>query len=250
MRKPTRVPSIPAPPGFYGCTGCRQVKPLSEFSARKKGPGGHECRCKPCRLADRDVYQADDTKAQQSLEARFWAKVDKRGPDDCWLWTAATTHGHGILWTGGKPYQKLAHVVALQLAGVEVPEGMVVDHMCRVRLCMNARHLRVVTPAINATENNDSPFSINSRRVTCLRGHSLVDDANIARRACVGPKGTVMLTRTCLTCWPSYWMWAVVKRDPPAKARTKEWRGPQTIEKHGPAVKARWLARRAAQIAA
>ena len=40
--------------------------------------------------------------AGRSLAERFWEKVDVRGPDDCWLWTAAMSGDYGTIGSGSK----------------------------------------------------------------------------------------------------------------------------------------------------
>lgn len=86
----------------------------------------------------------------RSSEERFWAKVDKAGPDDCWLWTGGkggtAKHVYGIfrLSAGGKTY--CAHRFAYELTHGEIPDGMEVDHRhtCS-KLCVNPAHLRLAT---------------------------------------------------------------------------------------------------------
>lgn len=71
-------------------------------------------------------------------------RVEDRGHDTpCWIWTGATTvageRGYGY-------YRKrAAHRVFFEEARGPVPEGMQLDHLCRVRLCVNPDHLEVVT---------------------------------------------------------------------------------------------------------
>lgn len=110
----------------------------------------------------------------QDLSARFWTKVDKTG--SCWLWTGATTRrgdGYGQIRVGGR--LQLAHRVAYELVVGPIPEGMDVDHLCRVRLCVHPLHLEPVPPLENWRRGIN--FSArNSRKTHCHRGHPLSGD--------------------------------------------------------------------------
>ena len=72
---------------------------------------------------------------------RFWSKVDKRGPDDCWPWLAYTNAGgYGVITIAGK--QVLAHRQAYQIArSEEIPQDTCVCHRCDSPGCMNPTHL-------------------------------------------------------------------------------------------------------------
>lgn len=86
------------------------------------------------------------------LTERFWSKVEVRGKDECWPWKAATRRkeeGYGAFWMNGRHHP--ANRVALQLSGVNVPDGMVACHTCDNPGCCNPAHLFVGTPR----ENND-----------------------------------------------------------------------------------------------
>jgi len=99
---------------------------------------------------------------------RFWAKVDKSG--DCWLWIGATNKGgYGSLTINRKTYG--AHRIAIQLAGIEIPPGLHVDHKCRNRLCVNPDHLRLVTPRQNVLENSMGLAALNAAKTHCPKEH-------------------------------------------------------------------------------
>ncbi len=79
---------------------------------------------------------------------RFWKKVAKRGPNDCWLWTGAIElSGYGKLYAGrsdrGISLFVGAHRLSWEIAnGRSVPDGLHVLHSCDIPLCVNPAHLR------------------------------------------------------------------------------------------------------------
>lgn len=73
---------------------------------------------------------------------RFWAMVD-RGPG-CWVWRGARKQlGYGLYRVGAK--LKQAHRVAYELMVGPIPDGLVLDHLCRNPECVNPAHLEPVT---------------------------------------------------------------------------------------------------------
>ena len=100
----------------------------------------------------------------QSAEERFWAKVDRRGPDDCWLWLGARhKKGYGMVYFDGRTQG--AHRVAYALAIGPIPAGLGVLHHCDNPPCVNpgAGHLFTGTPADNNADMRSKGRHIVSR---------------------------------------------------------------------------------------
>ncbi len=110
----------------------------------------------------------------ETLEARFWAKVDRQDPAACWEWTASLTpNGYGqMAWRAdGKKVRVYAHRFSVELDGREIPDGEQVDHLCRNRRCVNPAHLEVVSPQTN-TLRGTSPAAGHAVKTHCPAGHA------------------------------------------------------------------------------
>ncbi len=86
------------------------------------------------------------------LEQRFWERVDRRGPDECWPWMGAPDKkGYGRLGRGGRSGGDIfAHRLAWAIAHGPIPDGMCVCHHCDNPRCCNAEaHLFLGTIADN-----------------------------------------------------------------------------------------------------
>lgn len=109
----------------------------------------------------------------RSVKDRFWAKVDKKGPNDCWEWLGVKTKlGYGYMRYYKDGRRKGCHLVSLILHGIKIPKGKHTDHLCRNTSCINPKHLEIVTPRKNILRGV-GPAAINYRKTHCKYGHEL-----------------------------------------------------------------------------
>lgn len=100
--------------------------------------------------------QWNPTAKLSRVDNRFWAKVNKGGPDDCWLWTGSvkrkkTGRAYGSFTSEGK--EVLAHRYSYGLANDGVPDSHTpVHHTCSNTLCVNPNHLQAITSQENTAE--------------------------------------------------------------------------------------------------
>lgn len=89
----------------------------------------------------------------------------------CWLWTG-TKHSSGRTGYGWFRGRALAHRASYEIHVGPIPRGLQIDHLCRVRRCVNPAHLEAVTPKVNIFRS-ESPAAVTARTNRCRRGHEL-----------------------------------------------------------------------------
>lgn len=99
--------------------------------------------------------------------------------------------GYGQLWHGNKAIG--SHRYTYERVNGKIPDGLVIDHVCRNRACCNALHLRAVTVQINSTENiQGAAWQLQAMKTRCIKGHPF-DEANTYIHSTKG-------TRECRRC--------------------------------------------------
>lgn len=118
---------------------------------------------------------------------------------NCRIWQARKDRkGYGVVRADGKT--RKAHRYAWQLAKGPIPTGMVIDHLCRNRACINPDHLRVVTCRINAVENSLGNSALYIARTHCKNGHPF-SEANTLIRTDGGRRCRICLKETNQRNW-------------------------------------------------
>jgi len=88
----------------------------------------------------------------------------------CWLWTACVSdNGYGKTTHRGR--QQYAHRASYMEHVGEIPDGLVLDHLCRTRCCVNPAHLEAVTQRVNLLRG-ETTSSRHAAKTHCPQGHS------------------------------------------------------------------------------
>lgn len=99
------------------------------------------------------------------------------GDGGCWLWSRSKSRdGYGWASLGNKTHQ--AHRLVFVILRGAPPEGLVLDHLCRVRHCVNPAHLQPVSNHVNLLRSDLTTAGMR----TCAKGHTF--EHNGRQRRC------------------------------------------------------------------
>jgi HNH endonuclease len=115
----------------------------------------------------------------------------------CWLWCGSMSKaGYGMLAVPTKerrhPPATTAHRVFYIAAVGQIPFGLTIDHLCRVKLCVNPDHMEAVTSAENVRRAHKGVrVPEEEKALACKRGHRYTPESTKFH-----PDGR----RECMTC--------------------------------------------------
>jgi hypothetical protein len=122
-------------------------------------------------------------------DAQFSKRVWPEPNSGCHLWAGSTSDwGYGQVRVKGK--RVMAHRYAYEKKRGPIPPGLDLDHLCRVRCCVNPDHLEPVTRREN-TLRGVGQAAVHARKTHCPYGHAL---------AAARPAGKQKRHRACLPC--------------------------------------------------
>lgn len=122
---------------------------------------------------------------------RLWRRF-YRDANGCWIWTGATTNGYGrVGMSDPRRRTVLAHRAMYELIVGPIPDGMTLDHLCEVTLCINPMHLEPCAPKDNTLRSTRNPLMVAYRNRTCTKGHPISGDNRMKH-------GTKYECRTCV----------------------------------------------------
>ena len=129
--------------------------------------------------------------ARCSLPDRINDRIRVNPETGCWEWVGTRRpDGYGVITVDGRLCR--AHRYVFTLLRGDIPEGLVLDHLCRVPRCVNPDHLEPVTQRIN-TLRGVGPIPERAQQTHCIHGHEFV-----GHNVYIHPKRGTRNCRTCL----------------------------------------------------
>lgn len=137
------------------------------------------------------------TNLESALPQRFWDKArqqDTGYESPCLTWTGyKQPNGYGKVGLNGKT--QYAHRVAYEALVGPIAEGLMIDHLCRNRACVNVAHMEAVTNKVNILRG-ETIMAANAAKTHCDNGHEYTAENTYTR-----PSDGSRNCRQCIREW-------------------------------------------------
>lgn len=132
-------------------------------------------------------YRQQGRRLRESLDESFFSRITITD-SGCWIWCGSLSpSGYSQMTVQQKTVR--AHRWSYERFVAPIPDGLVIDHLCRNPSCVNPNHLEPVTQREN-TLRGISPAAKNAKKTHCIHGHEFTDANTIWKGG----------TRACRTC--------------------------------------------------
>jgi hypothetical protein len=106
--------------------------------------------------------------------------------EECWVGSGRDKSGYSLITINGKTFK--AHRVFYEHLVGPIPEGLVLDHLCRNHACVNPAHLEPVSSRENTLRSEITEPYLNTKKEQCPNGHPYdsvdIEKGKVRRRKC------------------------------------------------------------------
>lgn len=107
----------------------------------------------------------------RKIDVAIWmAENREKRAHECWPWPFGKANKAGYCRTALTGRKMAAHRVMYEMYAGSIPKGLTLDHLCRVRSCVNPSHLEPVSLREN-TYRGSAVTTLNAMKMFCAQGH-------------------------------------------------------------------------------